>query len=163
MMIKDFLGCKMQSCLSWKVTKTAKICSRSVELGIVHSTDLEERTIHIWIQMFHRSHLSSRPGRRSAGSMRSGREEAARTHTPSRPSTCDNKNIDCWSKVKILPHRVVSAIGWLLCRWHRWNPDPSSGPKIRTRRRKRGMDEQPELFQTAHELWLHLRRCTLTF
>ena len=33
------------------------------------------------------SDLSSLPGRRSAGSMRSGREEAARTQTPSRPST----------------------------------------------------------------------------
>ena len=33
------------------------------------------------------SDLSNRPGLRSAGSMRSGREEAARTQTPSRPST----------------------------------------------------------------------------
>ena len=59
--------------------------------------------------MFHRSHLSSRPGRRSAGSMRSGREEAARTHTPSRPSTCDNKNID-WSKVNSYPIELCQQL-----------------------------------------------------
>ena len=41
-----------------------------------------------WNKSFlEQSDLSSRPGLRSAGSMRSGREEAARTQTPSRPST----------------------------------------------------------------------------
>ena len=44
--------------------------------------------------------LSSRPGRRRAASIRSGREDAARTYTPPRPSTPSSsvKSLESWCR-----------------------------------------------------------------